>query len=258
MVSNDDFSLIDALDFGPIKAKLMHRKSGQAWSEERADTVEREYRRFLYLMKKFPNERTAPLVDVDTFWHYHILDTVKYAADCQKVFGYFLHHFPYAGMRGKDDESALERMGERMRAIYEETFGEAYLAGSAASSRQPRTALSSGVRLETAYGAHPAESRMSGLETAYCFTPSAEIAYCFVPNDSPRVAAAATARHASQEAEMAYCFATDETIPEARPRARAELAYCFVPTETVPSLNALRSSENRTGFYLERPRLPRA
>ena len=71
--------------------------------------MELEYRRFLTLMKKYPHEQTSPLVDVDMFWHYHILDTMKYAADCEAVFGYFLHHFPYVGMRGEEDEGAFCR-----------------------------------------------------------------------------------------------------------------------------------------------------
>ena len=123
---------IAALDLEPIKVKLMHNKSGEGWTLERANAVELEYRRFLTLMKKFPHEQTSPLVDVDTFWHYHILDTMKYAADCQAVFGYFLHHFPYIGMRGEEDAATLERIGNRMKELYEEEFGIAY--GSVATN----------------------------------------------------------------------------------------------------------------------------
>ncbi|TYQ17413.1 UNVERIFIED_ORG: uncharacterized protein DUF1399 [Zoogloea ramigera] len=123
---------IAALDLEPIKVKLMHNKSGEGWTLERANAVELEYRRFLTLMKKFPDEQTSPLVDVDTFWHYHILDTMKYAADCQAVFGYFLHHFPYIGMRGEEDAATLERIGNRMKELYEEEFGIAY--GSVAAN----------------------------------------------------------------------------------------------------------------------------
>jgi len=123
---------IAALDLEPIKVKLMHNKSGEGWTLERANAVELEYRRFLTLMKKFPDEQTSPLVDVDTFWHYHILDTMKYAADCQAVFGYFLHHFPYIGMRGEEDAATLERIGNRMKELYEEEFGIAY--GSVATN----------------------------------------------------------------------------------------------------------------------------
>jgi hypothetical protein len=135
MNSTDDFAVIAALDLDPIKVKLMHKESGEGWTLDQANAVEFEYRRFLYLMKKFPHEQTAPLFDVDTFWHYHILDTMKYAADCEQVFGYFLHHFPYIGLRGEDDVAAHHRVGERMRELYEETFGESYArAGGAAYS----------------------------------------------------------------------------------------------------------------------------
>jgi hypothetical protein len=125
-VSDGDFAIIESLDLEPIKAKLMHLKSGEGWSLETADAVEIEYRRFLYLMKKFPNDCAAPRFDVDIFWHYHILDTMKYAQDCQAVFGYFLHHFPYLGLRGEDDMVVHQRAGEHMRELYEASFGESY------------------------------------------------------------------------------------------------------------------------------------
>lgn len=127
MNSENLFAPIAALDLDPIKVKLMHDQSGEGWSLAYADAIEFEYRRFLYLVKKFPNEQAAPLFDVDVFWHYHILDTMKYAADCEAVFGYFLHHFPYVGLRGDEDMEAHHRVGERMRELYERTFGERYI-----------------------------------------------------------------------------------------------------------------------------------
>jgi hypothetical protein len=126
MNAHADYAPIAALDLDPIKVKLMHKESGEGWSLAYADAVEFEYRRFLYLVKKFPHEHAAPLFDVDVFWHYHILDTMKYAADCNTVFGYFLHHFPYVGLRGEEDLAAHHRVGERMRELYEQTYGEAY------------------------------------------------------------------------------------------------------------------------------------
>lgn len=126
MISNTEFKAIEELDLDPIKVKLMHKESGEGWTLEYAEMIESEYRRFLYLMKMFPNEPTAPLFDVDIFWHYHILDTMKYVVDCESVFGYFLHHFPYVGLRGEEDEAAHRDAGQRMKEIYEQTFGEPY------------------------------------------------------------------------------------------------------------------------------------
>lgn len=152
--SQQEMSAIAELDLDPIKVKLMHEESGEGWTLEKATAVEVEYRRFLILMKLFPQEQTAPLFDVDTFWHYHILDTMKYAADCERVFGYFLHHFPYIGLRGEEDEQAHHRVGQRMRELYEATFGEPYggaMQGAAFSGAGVATAFSGAGTLKAAF-----------------------------------------------------------------------------------------------------------
>jgi hypothetical protein len=115
---------IAGLDLEPVKRKLMRGKAGAAaWSRERTDAAENEYRRFLFLMKKFPHELAAPSMDVDRFWHHHIIDTAKYACDCQAVFGYFLHRYPYLGLQGQEDAADRVQAGVRMRKLYEEVFG---------------------------------------------------------------------------------------------------------------------------------------
>jgi hypothetical protein len=168
MTSNTEFNAIAELDLDPIKVKLMHKESGEAWSLEKANAVEFEYRRFLQLMKMYPGEQTAPLFDVDTFWHYHILDTMKYAADCEQVFGYFLHHFPYIGLRGEDDEAAHHEAGSRMQELYEATFGEAYIRGHGrettawSGAADPQTAAWSGAAAKTAWSGAAVKAAWSG------------------------------------------------------------------------------------------------
>jgi hypothetical protein len=115
---------IDALDLDCIKLKLMDAEEGQGWSRDYADRMELAYRRFLALMVKFPDATIAPAKDVDKFWHGHILDTIKYAEDCERTFGYFLHHFPYFGMRGEEDAKNLAAAAENMQTLYEREFGE--------------------------------------------------------------------------------------------------------------------------------------
>jgi len=113
---------IQALDLDPIKLKLMDGEEGQGWSREYADRMELAYRRFLTLLAIHPEETLAPGKDVDKFWHGHILDTLKYAEDCERVFGCFLHHFPYFGMRGDEDAANLARAGEATRRLYRQEF----------------------------------------------------------------------------------------------------------------------------------------
>ena len=133
MISNEAYKAIAALNLDQIKVKLMHVESGEGWTQEKTDAVEVEYRRFLYLMKVCPTEQIVPLVEVDVFWHYHILDTMKYAIDCEQAFGYFLHHYPYLGLDGGEAEEA-ERSGsiDRMRELYEGAFNVPYASNAAA------------------------------------------------------------------------------------------------------------------------------
>jgi hypothetical protein len=172
MKTNDDFGPIASLDLNTVKKKLMHRPSGAGWSQEKTDAVEVEYRRFLYLMKLFPHEQTSPTRDVDTFWHHHILDTVKYAADCDTVFGYFLHHYPYVGMEGApDDAEVRQRCAERMRELYQQVFG-APCSGTTAYCGMPCTSAYCGA-------ATKARSDLVATvgQTAYCGASAARATY---------------------------------------------------------------------------------
>lgn len=88
------YAPIAALDLSTVRTRLMHPRAGLGWGEARTLAAESAYREFLLYAKQYPAETPSPTADVDAFWHYHILDTVKYARDCQRAFGYFLHHKP--------------------------------------------------------------------------------------------------------------------------------------------------------------------
>ena len=61
-------AVIQELDLDCIKVKLMHAEEGEAWTREKADRIEREYRRFLILTVTRP-EPIVPSTDIDEFWH---------------------------------------------------------------------------------------------------------------------------------------------------------------------------------------------
>ena len=61
---------------------------------------------------------------IDEVWHQHILDTNAYAEDCERIFGHFLHHYPYFGMEGEEDQAKLQSCFEETQGIWVEEFGE--------------------------------------------------------------------------------------------------------------------------------------
>lgn len=153
---------LQRLDLEPVKVKLL-LSEGHEWTLEQVEDMVAAYRRFLFLCHKYPEKRIVPTHVIDNVWHTHILDTSRYAVDCEQVFGYFLHHFPYLGTRGSADEQALLDAFAETKMLYEGEFGEPIAVGSAADCHDggcsgPQCSAScTGVDRETAI----AESRPS-------------------------------------------------------------------------------------------------
>ena len=108
------------IDFSLLKRKLGDEKG---WSPEYQSEVEGLYRQFLALNMIYPDRKICPTGPVDEFWHAHILDTRAYVRDCELLFGSFLHHFPYFGMRGPEDRAALQSAFDESRALFIRHFG---------------------------------------------------------------------------------------------------------------------------------------
>jgi hypothetical protein len=114
----------DLLDLSNVKMKLADSEEGPGLSAEYIDLMEGEYRKFLALQLVYPDADIVPCKIVDEMWHRHILDTAAYREDCQAIFGEFLDHFPYFGMRGEDDAEALLDAYAETLERYRGTFGE--------------------------------------------------------------------------------------------------------------------------------------
>lgn len=133
---------IQAVDLEPIMVKLMDSDEGEGWSLEKTREIETWYRQFLCLNALYPDRAIVPTRDIDTFWHYHILDTKKYAEDCEVMFGYFLHHFPYFGMRGDQDRQNLHEASSQTWQLFREHFGESPVAEAASKCASECTGTS--------------------------------------------------------------------------------------------------------------------
>lgn len=109
-----------------LDLSLVGRKvqKNQGWDEERLEQAMRDYRQYLYLLQRYPNHPLCPSDDIDQMWHQHILFTVKYAEDCQDIFGYFQHHHPYFGLSRADKANVAQNVRLTI-SLFEKEFGEA-------------------------------------------------------------------------------------------------------------------------------------
>jgi hypothetical protein len=116
--------LMRDMDLEPIMVKAMDAEEGYGWSLDFTRAIAEEYRKYLVLCLENPDVPVVPSNYVDDFWHLHILDTQKYEEDCEDFMGYFLHHFPYFGMRGEQDAANLTKTWFQTRDLYTQRFGD--------------------------------------------------------------------------------------------------------------------------------------
>jgi hypothetical protein len=114
---------VDQLDLSPINQKLQH-DDPSFWTDEVLTEIEANYRRFLALNLLHPSTSFSVNKLIDDYWHQHILDTRKYAADCELVFGHVLHHDPYFGLEDEQEWQANVETFAFTQDVWEEAFGE--------------------------------------------------------------------------------------------------------------------------------------
>ena len=114
---------IQAIDMSLPRRKLLKPRWGRPVPEQVLDHAIGDYRRFLFLLRKYEGGALSPTLDIDLLWHEHILDTKPYFQDTAKIFGYYLHHEPGrepTGARTPDLEKSFRRTCE----LYRQEFGQ--------------------------------------------------------------------------------------------------------------------------------------
>ncbi len=107
---------VNELDLSRVAAKL---QKNPAWTANRTQKTEREYRRFLRLIGENPGAIIVPWSqDLDDFWHGHIQDTRRYTADCHELFGRFIHHDPHI----EQNPDAHHEAWNNTKALYAAAF----------------------------------------------------------------------------------------------------------------------------------------
>ena len=82
---------VDALNLTAVMAKVVAEHD---MDPAMAATAETLYRQFLTLKAENMAVTIVPPRLADLVWHEHITHTRQYMADCQAVFGEYLHHTP--------------------------------------------------------------------------------------------------------------------------------------------------------------------
>lgn len=115
--------MVDSINLEPIINRMIQT---YRWSDKGARKVAALYRNFLYLKKKYGKQYLLPpSVEIDEFWHNHILHTEKYFSDCLFLFGEYLHHSPQHGELNKMSHAELERCFEKeTQKLHFAEFGE--------------------------------------------------------------------------------------------------------------------------------------
>ena len=122
---NDDLMRgISDLDLDWMAERLMQPPSLMLFRSAKIPALLDEYRKFLALKRLEPDKtRVVPSCDVDEVWHLHILNTRRYAEDCERIFGFYLHHDPSFG-ETPEGRAALESAWESTAALYRQHFGD--------------------------------------------------------------------------------------------------------------------------------------
>jgi hypothetical protein len=118
------------IDMHPIIFKMQCEGEMLNGKEIDFEAAVRTYRQFLTLHAQYPERTLVPNELIDLVWHYHILDTRKYAEDCDRIFGCFLHHDPYFGIGSDESYEANQRAWSETQALWEATFGEPLLGAA--------------------------------------------------------------------------------------------------------------------------------
>lgn len=112
---------IYSIDFSMLINKLIKRHK---WLKIEAEEVCKQYRNYLWLLKKYGTKKPLPpSEDIDEFWHHHLLDSTKYLNDCNVIFGHYIHHYPYYGNDSITTQKDLDGAFLETLKCYQNEFG---------------------------------------------------------------------------------------------------------------------------------------
>jgi hypothetical protein len=103
------------VDLSKIMAEVTEEHGLSAETALRAEDL---YRKYLTLIARYPGQDFTPSRLIDLVWHAHITSTRQYMADCDLLFGEYLHHTMI-----EDQTERLEASREGTTDQFQAMFG---------------------------------------------------------------------------------------------------------------------------------------
>jgi hypothetical protein len=122
-IANLDLAVLGRKLLDDDEFEARRRNGERLWDEERVERALNEYRQFLALMLWNPEAVLVPSEDIDEVWHTHVLNTARYQADCERIFGRFQHHSPTFGESEEVQEEHMKGRDETLK-LFAAAFGE--------------------------------------------------------------------------------------------------------------------------------------
>ena len=122
-IANLDLSYLGRKLLDDDACEAARRNGERLWDEERVEHALGEYKQFLALMLWYPDAVLVPSEAIDDVWHTHVLNTARYQADCEQIFGRFQHHAPSFGESEEVQAEHLKGRDETLD-LFAEAFGD--------------------------------------------------------------------------------------------------------------------------------------
>jgi hypothetical protein len=129
LLSESKSYIFNSINWNPIIDSLSleekHSPASPFLERELAENFCLQYQKYLFLVCKYRGKvQFSPSLGMDIVWHAHILDTMAYHRDCQQLFGIYIHHYPYFGVRSEEDRENLEKAYSNTQKLFLIEFGE--------------------------------------------------------------------------------------------------------------------------------------
>jgi hypothetical protein len=196
--------VINQIDLSRVSRQVA--KEHPEWTQGRLDAAIAEYRKFLCLVKAGHNN-ISPCLDVDEIWHAHILFTMDYVRDCNKVFGFYMHHNPL----DDEEEERQETEDSGSVELQSQGFHNTFVAYQQVFGALPPAAVWGTTGLEDDLCARIAKSQEScekdDDEASTKKTPTVDCdAPCIAAADNSGADLQASNLHAAKYSKCAVCI----------------------------------------------------